>query len=266
MTKHYQPPSCADLILLNARHPGYRQNEFMENDHGHGTQEIAERLSAGQQNFYLKDMIYGGIDGAVTTFAIVAGVEGAGLSHGVIVTLGVANILADGFSMAASNYSGTKAELDDRKRIIQIEERHIEHHKEGELEELRQILELRGLTGDILNSATEEISKNKDNWIAIMLTDEYGLPRDAPRPMRAALATFLAFLLAGSIPLIPFVLGLSSAFQISVLSTLLTFFLIGTGKSRWSLSRWWWSGAETFVIGALAALIAYGVGSLLQSG
>ena len=63
-------------------------------------------------------MIYGGIDGAVTTFAIVAGVQGAELSPKIIVNLGVANIIADGFSMAASNYSGTKAELDDRQRII----------------------------------------------------------------------------------------------------------------------------------------------------
>lgn len=236
----------------------------MSQEHGHSPQEIAARLSQGPQGAYLKDMIYGGIDGAVTTFAIVAGVEGAGLSHNIIVILGIANILADGFSMAASNYSGTKAELDDRRRIIRIEERHIEHHKDGELEELRQILELRGLSGDTLARATEAISKNKDKWIGMMLTDEYGLTRDEPRPMRSAIATFVAFLLAGSIPLLPFILGLTSAFQISVLVTLLTFFLIGTCKSLWSLSSWWRSGLETLLIGALAAVIAYSVGDLLQ--
>lgn len=235
-------------------------------EHGHSPEEITARLSAETGNNYLKDMIYGGIDGAVTTFAIVAGVEGAGLSHGIIVALGIANILADGFSMAASNYSGTKAELDDRRRIVQIEERHIAHHRDGEMEELRQILERRGLTGDVLVSATDAISRNKEKWIAIMLTDEYGLTLDAPRPMRAALATFGAFLLAGSIPLLPFVLGLTGAFQISVVATLLTFFLIGTGKSRWSLSKWWWSGGETLLIGALAAMIAYGVGGLFHAG
>jgi len=240
------------------------QSTAMMQDHGHSSKEIAQRLSSGAQNAHLKDMIYGGIDGAVTTFAIVAGVEGAGLSHSIIVALGIANILADGFSMAASNYSGTKAEVDDRKRIIRIEERHIKHHKEGELEELRQILELRGLSGDILEQATEAISRNKEKWIGLMLTDEYGLTKDEPHPMRAALTTFGAFLAAGSIPLIPFVLGLPSAFQISVVATLATFFLVGTVKSRWSLSSWWRSGAETLLVGALAALIAFGVGGLFH--
>ncbi|MCV3271499.1 VIT1/CCC1 transporter family protein [Roseobacter sinensis] len=236
----------------------------MQTDHGHSPEEVAARLAAGRRTTHLKDMIYGGIDGAVTTFAIVAGVEGAGLSSGVIVTLGMANILADGFSMAASNYSGTKAELDDRARIRRIEERHLEQFKSGELEELRQILALRGLSGEVLDQATALISHNKPKWIDLMLTDEYGLSPTPPNPLRASLATFAAFLAAGSIPLLPYLIGLDGAFRLSVLTTLLTFFLIGAGKSRWSLARWWWSGTETLAIGALAAAIAFGVGSLFH--
>lgn len=238
----------------------------MQQDHSHSPDEIATRLSGGTRANDLRDFIYGGIDGAVTTFAIVAGVEGAGLSHGVIIALGIANILADGFSMAASNYSGTKAELDDRKRIIRIEERHIVEHHDGEIEELRQILALRGLSGDVLEQATAAIARDRGKWIDLMLTDEYGLTRDAPQPLRAALVTFTAFMLAGAVPLLPFVLGLPDPFTISVLATLLTFFLIGTGKSRWSLASWWRSGAETLLIGAVAALIAYVVGGLFHPG
>jgi len=238
----------------------------MQNEHGHSPDEIAQRLSVSTKISHLKDMVFGGIDGTVTTFAIVAGVEGAGLSQGVIVALGIANILADGFSMAASNYSGTKAELDDRRRNVQIEESHIENYRSGELEELRQILELRGLTGDVLDMATEAISQNKDKWIGFMLTDEYGLTREEPHPTRAAIATFAAFLAAGSVPLVPFVLGMPNAFTISTVATLTTFFLIGAAKSRWSLSKWWWSGGETLLIGALAASIAYSVGSLFHPG
>ena len=144
----------------------------MTSEHGHSPNEIAQRLAKGRRAGHLKDMIYGGIDGAVTTFAIVAGVEGAGLSHGIIVTLGLANIIADGFSMAASNYSGTKAELDDRKRIVRIEERHIAQHPEGELEELRQILQTRGLSGEVLEEVTKAIAQSKENWVGLMLTDE----------------------------------------------------------------------------------------------
>lgn len=209
-------------------------------------------------------MIYGAIDGAVTTFAIVAGVEGAGLSHGVILALGAANILADGFSMAASNYSGTKAELDDRQRIRRIEEDHILNHREGELEELRQILAQRGLSGTVLEQATAEISGQRDKWVSLMLTYEYGLSYAEPHPLRAAIATFIAFLLAGAVPLLPFVLGLPNPFEVSIAATLVTFFLIGTGKSRWSLASWWRSGLETLLIGSLAAAIAYLVGTLFH--
>ena len=236
----------------------------MTSEHGHSPHEITTRLAAGQQHSNLKDMIYGGIDGAVTTFAIVAGVEGAGLPHSIIVALGLANILADGFSMAASNYSGTKAELDDRKRIIQIEERHIVQHPEGELEELRQILSMRGLDGEVLEQATQAISQNHDKWIGLMLTDEYGLARDDPEPMRAALATFAAFLLAGTVPLLPFLLGVDHAFSIAIFATLFTFFLIGAAKSRWSLAKWWRSGIETLLIGGFAAVLAYAVGGLFH--
>lgn len=238
----------------------------MTREHGHSPQEVTRRLTMGQRQGHLKDMIYGGIDGAVTTFAIVAGVEGAGLSHGVILALGLANILADGFSMAASNYSGTKAELDNRKRIIQIEERQIAEHPDGELEELRQILAMRGLSGEVLEQATKAIAQNKENWISLMLTDEYGLASVEPDPIRAAAATFGAFLLAGAVPLLPFVLHLNEPFAISVFATLLTFFLIGSGKSRWSLSKWWRSGGETLLIGGVAALLAYSVGSLFHPG
>lgn len=238
----------------------------METEHGHSPQEIADRLRGGARQSDLKDMIYGGIDGAVTTFAIVAGVQGAGLSPHIIVALGLANILADGFSMAASNYSGTKAELDDRNRIIEIEERHIAQYPDGEREELRQILEMRGLSGDVLAQATAEIAQSKEKWISLMLTDEYGLAPGVPSPMRAALMTFGAFMVAGSIPLLPFVLGLQEAFGISIAATLITFFLIGTGKSRWSLSKWWHSGTETLLIGGFAALLAYIVGGFFHPG
>lgn len=236
----------------------------MELEHGHSKEEIAARLTSGAPARYLRDMVYGAIDGAVTTFAIVAGVQGAGLSSNIIVALGIANILADGFSMAAGNYSGTKADLDDRKRLRTIEERHIAETPEGEREELRQILKLRGLRGDALQAATDSIASNREKWIEIMLTDEYGFTLESPHPLRAAIATFIAFLIAGSVPLLPFVFGLSQAFSTAIIATALVFFAIGTAKSRWSLAPWWRSGAETLLIGAVAAGIAYFVGTLFH--
>jgi len=233
-------------------------------DHGHSPQEIAERINAPPGRGVLRDVVYGGIDGSVTTFAIVAGVAGAGLSPFVIVALGLANVLADGFSMAAGNYSGTKAELDNIRRIRAVEERHIALYPDGEREEVREILAQKGLSGGILNEATAEITSSTENWINLMIEGEYGLGSVDPHPMKAALATFFAFLVAGMIPLLPFLASLPNAFAISAWMTMAVFFAIGALKSRWSLAPWWRSGIETFLIGGLAALIAYLVGSLFH--
>ena len=231
-------------------------------DHSHAPEDITSRLREGPARSHLRDMIYGAIDGGVTTFAIVAGVAGAGLSPFVIVALGLANVFADGFSMAAGNYSGTKAELDDMRRLRAVELDHIERFPEGERRELREILSQRGLHGETLEAAVDQIAASREAWVTTMLEGEYGVSSTEPHPMRAALATFGAFLVSGFIPLLPFLAGLPQAFTISALLTLASFFAIGAAKSRWSLSPWWRSGLETFAIGGTAAGIAYAVGTL----
>ncbi len=236
----------------------------MSKEHGHSPQEVEARINGPARRSYLRDTVYGALDGAVTTFAIVAGVAGAGLSSTIIIALGVANVLADGFSMAAGNYSGTKAELDNIKRIRKIEERHIRENPEGERLELRAILAAKGLSGQVLDDATETISSDHTAWIDMMVVDEYGISPVEPHPMRAAIATFVAFLVSGMVPLIPFLFGVGNAFSIAVISTGCVFFLIGTLKSRWSLESWWRSGLETLLIGGVAASIAYFVGSLFR--
>ena len=231
-------------------------------EHGHSPEEIAKRIGESGKPSRLRDVIYGAIDGAVTTFAIVAGVVGAELSTKVIIALGIANVLADGFSMAAGNYSGTKAELDDAKRLRAVEERHVRLEPDGERAELREILHQKGLEGEVLEAAVEAIAKNRKTWIDMMLVEEYGLSPVDPHPLRAAQATFLAFLAAGMVPLMPYIFGVTDAFQWSIALTGLTFFGVGTLKSRWSLAPWWQSGLETLIIGGVAAAIAYFVGTL----
>lgn len=229
--------------------------------HGHSDAEIADRIAHPPGRGYLRDVVYGAIDGSVTTFAIVAGVAGAGLSPFIIVALGLANVLADGFSMAAGNYSGTKAELDDAKRLRRVEAAHIRRYPDGERRELRAILARKGLSGDTLDAAVDQVAAHHETWIDLMLEGEYGLSSVDPHPMRAALATFGAFLAAGMLPLLPFLAGLPEAFTVSAVLTLATFFAIGSLKARWSLSPWWRSGGETLAIGGSAAALAYLVGT-----
>ncbi len=233
-------------------------------EHEHTVEAIQARLATETKPNYIRDWVYGGIDGAVTTFAIVAGVVGANLSSGIILVLGLANLLADGLSMAASNYSGTKSEVDDADRLREIEKKHIDQDPVGEREEIRQILKQKGLEGQVLNDATDAIIANEKVWIETMLVDEYGVSPMMRKPTTSALATFAAFVLCGAVPLLPFLVSIPSPFIIASVLTGIVFFAIGSMKSRWSLSAWWHSGLETLIIGSGAAGVAYIVGYLLK--
>jgi len=205
-------------------------------EHEHSVEAIQERLSAGPKQNYLRDWIYGGIDGSVTTFAVVTGVVGANLSPAVIVIMGFANLVGDGFSMAASNFLGTKSEHDDVGRLAAIERRHIELAPEGEREEVRQIF------------GRERLCRLE--------------PRSA---WKAAATTFSAFAVCGLAPLIPFLVGVTNAFAISIILTGAVFFIIGSVKSLWSTVSWWRSGLSTLIVGGIAAGLAYAVGVFLQN-
>ena len=229
-------------------------------EHEHSIEAIQKRLAAGPQHNYLRDWIYGGIDGSVTTFAVVTGVIGARLPAIIIVIMGFANLLADGFSMAASNFLGTKSEHDDFRRLESIEQRHIELDPEGEREEVRQIFAGKGFDGADLDRVVELITSDRERWVQTMLRDEYGLPQAARSPWLAAVTTFSAFAICGFAPLIPFLIGSSHAIELSIILTGIIFFAIGSAKSRWSTASWWRSGLSTLFVGAIAASLAYVVG------
>ncbi|WP_421724142.1 VIT1/CCC1 transporter family protein [Bauldia sp.] len=233
-------------------------------EHDHSPQAIAERLARGPTANYLRDWVYGGIDGTVTTFAIVAGVVGADLSAAIVIILGLANLFADGFSMAAGSYSATKAEIDDYRRLRRLEERHIELFPEGEREEIRQIFLAKGLDGRQLDEIVETIVANRQLWVETMLQEEYGLASVQRSPIKAAATTFAAFVVCGAIPLIPFLFGFDASALIATIMTGIVFFLIGSAKSVWSTQHWILSGLETTTIGLVAAGVAYGIGWALR--
>jgi VIT1/CCC1 family predicted Fe2+/Mn2+ transporter len=233
-------------------------------EHGHHPGEIARRLEMGPKASYLRDWVYGGIDGTVTTFAIMAGVVGADLSAGVVIVLGIANLLADGFSMAAANYSSTKTEIEEYQQIRRMEERHVDLAPEGEREEIRQIFQAKGFKGRALDTAVEVITERRERWIDTMMTEEHGMPPVNRSPVRSALYTFLAFVLCGSVPILAYLLGLSHPLPLATAMTGATFFAIGSLRSRWSPTPWWRAGLETLAIGMAAAGVAFAVGYLLQ--
>ncbi len=174
-------------------------------------------MKSSTEKKYLPEFVYGAIDGIVTTFAVVAGSLGASLSSSVILILGFANLFADGFSMAVSNYLSTKSQ---REILAKHKHKYINHQKD---------------------------------------------------PKKTALATFIAFVLIGFIPLISFVFAPfnqhinSTKFLYSIILTILAFLIVGAVKGRITQTSKLKSAIETLFIGGIAAIIAFVVGYLLKA-
>jgi len=165
-------------------------------------------LGKFKQGAYVGNFVYGANDGIVTTFAVVAGVVGASLSPGIIVILGLANLLADGFSMGASNFLAVRTEHDLAKKDHGFQE-----------------------------------------------------------PFENGLVTFVAFVVAGFIPLIPYIFNIfgEQQFLISSLLAGLSFFTVGVARRVITKGNLLTGGLEMLAIGGIAALVAYGVGWAIKT-
>ena len=230
----------------------------------HRPEAIRTRLARAPARSYLGDAVLGAIDGCVTTFAVVAGASGAALPGAVVLILGFANLVADGFSMAVSNYQGTKTARESLERAAREEEEHIRLVPEGEREEIRQIFAAKGFGGETLERIVEVISQRRDVWVDTMLTEERGLSRKGADPLRAAVATFAAFAAAGLIPLLPFLLSWKVALEASAGITAAAFFAIGVARGLVLGRSALRSGLGTLAMGGAAAALAFTIAFLLR--
>ncbi|TSC80777.1 MAG: hypothetical protein G01um101429_86 [Parcubacteria group bacterium Gr01-1014_29] len=227
-------------------------------------QQVRKHNKSGE---YLKDVVYGANDGVITTFAVVAGVAGAGLDSAIVVLLGLANLLADGFSMAASNYLGSKSERDYVMRERDTEEMELHAEPKREHTEMFGYLRRKGYAQQDAKALLSLLSKNKSLWLDIMSHEELGIspPNGASTPVRAARATFFSFVFAGAVPLIPYMVFTGGdLFSIASWSTAVVLFTIGAARSLFTDQRWYTAGFEMLCVGGTAALIAYSVGYLLS--
>ena len=230
---------------------------------------IARRLAEPPRPSYLRDGVYGAVDGIVTTFAVVAGVAGSGLDARVVLILGMANLVGDGFSMAVANFLGIRSEERRRTRIRREEERHIDLVPEGEREEIRQLLARDGLSGDVLDRATDAVTSDRRRWIDVMMTREHGLSAVGVSAFTAAAATFAAFVIAGVVPLAAFLIdripGVAVGHPFAWSIALAAGAFLGVGAAEGAIvdepkAR---SAVRTAAVGGAAAALAYVVGTVV---
>jgi VIT1/CCC1 family predicted Fe2+/Mn2+ transporter len=223
--------------------------------------------------YSVENFVYGAIDGAVTTFAIVTGVVGASLSPSIIIILGFANLLADGFSMAIGNYLAVKTQNEFIQRERKREEWEIDNRVEEEKQEIRDIYLKKGFKEELLDEIVRIITSRRKVWIDTMMIEELGLIEGKYSPTVSAVNTFLGFNAIGIIPLIPFIfiyvsglsISTSNALLYSTIATVSSFFLIGTIRGKVVYKPMIRSGFNTVLIGGAAAAVSYGVGYLLST-
>lgn len=233
-------------------------------DQLHNTSRLFKRIEQ-----YLPEMVYGSIDGIVTTFAVVAGAAGAGLSIQVVLILGIANLVADGLSMSIGSFLSKKSEIDNYNKHLKIENWEIDNLPEAERKEVEDIYRAKGFEGMELELVVNRIVSNKQVWLETMMEDELGLMKETKSPLKAGIFTFSAFVIAGAVPLVAYIVTLLNKtgynpFVISAIFTFLSFVLIGAAKNMVTHAGWVRSITETVLLGAIAATAAYGLGDLLE--
>jgi len=218
---------------------------------------------------YLGEFVYGGIDGAVTTFAVVSGAVGAGLNNSVIIILGFANLLADGFAMSVGAYLSTKSVIDNYNKHKAIEYWEVDHLPEKEREEIEDIYKEKGFEGDLLKQVVDTITADKDRWVDVMMKEELLMSEETKSPFMMGLVTYMSFILIGIIPLLLYVWDYLFGFSANLfiwtcIFTSFGFILIGFLKTYVTQTSKLKGVLETLTLGLLAAAVSYFVGDLLE--
>ncbi len=257
---------------LKGAKEAYRNKDVQASAAAHfvgGKPPEAAEAHTQAQGRYIKSVVYGGLDGIITTFAVVAGVAGAALSAGVVLILGFANLIADGLSMSIGDYLSSKSEREYQNAERVREEWEVNNVPEGEKKELEEIYEGKGMSAADAKAMVAIVAKNPKVWVDIMMVEELGIIGSEESPLANALATFFSFGVFGFVPLVTYILATfvpflrANSFVIAAVLTGATLFALGAVKVRITGKNWFKSGLETFVIGGITAAAAYGVGALL---
>lgn len=215
----------------------------------------------------LRDIVIGMSDGLTVPFALAAGLSGAVDSSKIVVIAGIAEIAAGSIAMGLGGYLAGKTEQDHYASEIKREYDEIEHMRHREIQETKEFFANIGLSEEIQDKATEEISKDNDKWVDFMMKYELGLDKPDPkRATKSALNIGLSYVLGGIIPLSPyfFISDSRTALYYSVTATLCCLFLFGYFKSKITGIHAWLGALRVTMIGALAAAAAFGVAKLFE--
>jgi VIT1/CCC1 family predicted Fe2+/Mn2+ transporter len=216
---------------------------------------------------YVRDLILGFNDGVVSVYAITAGIAGAAFSARAIAVAGIAATAAGALSMGIGEYISTKSQAEYYESEARREREHIKAYRGLELEELRGMLREKQYPEALIEPLVQHFGSDDDRFVDFMMREEFGVGKESSRsPYSAMLVIMAAFIVGAALPVIPFVaaptqVALAWASGLSLLGL----FLAGAAKGRVSGLSAIRSGTEMALLGALAAAITYGIGTLFHT-
>ncbi len=213
----------------------------------------------------LRAGVFGVNDGLVSNTCLVMGVAGAEAESSVLILTGVAGLLAGAFSMAAGEFISMLSQKEMFEHQISQEKDELERYPAEEAEELALIYAARGIPIKEARAVAKKLIANPDKALDTLAREELGLnPDDLGSPSGAAISSFLAFSVGASLPIIPFLLGLSPAVPIAAAISGAALFVVGAVLSLFSGKSAWLGGLRMFLIGSAAAAATYFIGSLFN--
>jgi VIT1/CCC1 family predicted Fe2+/Mn2+ transporter len=215
---------------------------------------------------WLRPAVFGASDGLVSNFALIAGVAAGSSGSKLVVLAGTAGLAAGAFSMAAGEYVSVRSQSEQAMAEIETERNEIAKRPLAEERELAGMYVEKGLDPDLAREVARQLSRDPAVALDVHVREELGLDLGAlPSATLAAGSSFASFAIGASLPLLPYVLGAEGLWPALVL-TLLGLFLCGALVTRLTPRPWWYGGARQVLIGAVAAAVTYGVGSLVDVG
>ncbi len=213
----------------------------------------------------LRASVFGVNDGLVSNTCLVMGVAGAAVEPGIILLTGVAGLLAGAFSMAAGEFISMLSQKEMFEHQITQERDELERYPAEEAEELALIYAARGIPLEQARDITKKLIANPDKALDTLAREELGLnPDDLGSPIGAAISSFIAFCIGASLPLIPFLFGLSPGVPIAAALAGAALFVVGAALSLFSGKGAFLGGFRMLLIGSVAAAATYFIGSLFN--
>ena len=215
----------------------------------------------------IRDFILGFQDGLVNTLGLVLGVASAVHEARIVLISGLVTTFAESVSMAAVAYTSTKAAKEFYDSQLEKEKREIEEIPHMEVQEIRDIYSKKGFKGKQLEGIVKKITSDKKLWLETMMAEELKIfPEDYEKPVKSAFVVGISAVVGSLIPVVPFFflfLEVKSSMIIALALSVIALFVVGSIKAKVTIGNWKKSGLEMAIIGTVAALVGYAVGSLL---